>query len=92
MRIIKMTVKDFLGVCERPVESGSDDREVLGHLLVVDIVALLVYRHLDLLIEWRVGNGGIAGSEGTSQRLLSNISIALGACPPSALTAELLKP
>jgi hypothetical protein len=56
MRIVKMAIEDFLGVCERSVQSGSNDGQILGHLFVVDIMALLVYRHLDLLIERRIGD------------------------------------
>jgi hypothetical protein len=40
MRIVKVRVEDLLGVGERALETRTDNVEVLGHLLVVDVVAL----------------------------------------------------
>lgn len=41
MGIIQMGVEDLLGIGQGAVETGADDLKVLGHLLVVDEVALL---------------------------------------------------
>jgi hypothetical protein len=40
VRVVKVRVEDLLGVSERTLQTGTDDGEVLGHLLVVDVVAL----------------------------------------------------
>jgi hypothetical protein len=40
MRIVKVRVEDLLGVSERALKTRTDNVEVLGHLLVVDVVAL----------------------------------------------------
>jgi hypothetical protein len=41
MGVVEMRVEDLLGICEGPVEAAAHNRKVLGHLLVVDEVALL---------------------------------------------------
>jgi hypothetical protein len=40
MRVVKVRVEDLLGVGERALETRTDNVKVLGHLLVVDVVAL----------------------------------------------------
>ena len=52
--------QNFLAVGERPVQSPPHDSEVLGHLLIVDVVAILPVGHLDLLGQRGVGDGGHA--------------------------------
>lgn len=54
VRIIQMRVEDLLGVGERPVQASTDNGQVLGHLLVVDEVALLVDVLVDLLVKARI--------------------------------------
>jgi len=61
-----MAIEDLLGESERSIESSADNGEVLAHLLVVDVVALLPVAHLDLLAEI----GGIRdGCEATAAEL-----------------------
>jgi hypothetical protein len=55
--IIQMGVENLLGIGERAVEARSHDGEVLGHLLVVDVVALLVDVLGNLPVERRVADG-----------------------------------
>lgn len=59
--VVQVRVEDLLGVCEGAVEPRPDDGEVLGHLLVVDEVALLPVVLLDLFMakEWLVSNGSV---------------------------------
>lgn len=38
--VVKVRVQDLLGVSERTLQTRTDDVEVLGHLLVVDVVTL----------------------------------------------------
>ena len=52
-----MRVQDLLGVGERALQTSTNDVEVLGHLLVVNVVALLVDGHLDLLVEGVIVDG-----------------------------------
>jgi hypothetical protein len=60
MGVIQVRVQDLLGIGERALKTTTDDVEVLGHLLVVDVVALLVDGHLDLLVKGVIGNGSEA--------------------------------
>jgi len=52
-----MGVENLLGVGERLVQSLADDAQVLVHLCIVDVVALLPVGHLDLLGESGVIDG-----------------------------------
>jgi hypothetical protein len=58
--VVKVRVQDLLGVGERALQTSTNNLEVLGHLLVVDEVALLVVGHLDLLVKRVI----VDGSEG----------------------------
>jgi hypothetical protein len=60
--VVKVRVQDLLGVGERALQTSTNDVEVLGHLLVVNVVALLVDGHLDLLVKRVI----VDGSEGPS--------------------------
>jgi len=60
MGVVQVRVQNLLGVGERALQTRTDDAEVLRHLLVVDVVALLVDGHLDLLVEGVIGNGSEA--------------------------------
>lgn len=46
--VVQVRVKNLLGVCEGAVETAADNGKVLGHLLVVDEVALFPVVLLDL--------------------------------------------
>ena len=48
VRIVQVRVEDLLGVGQGAVQAAADNGEVLGHLLVVDEVALLPVVLLDL--------------------------------------------
>lgn len=39
--VVQVRVQDLLGESERALQTGTDDGEVLGHLLVVDVVTLI---------------------------------------------------
>lgn len=41
MRVVQVRVEDLLSVGQRSVQTSTNDVEVLGHLLVVDVVTLL---------------------------------------------------
>jgi hypothetical protein len=53
-----MGVENLLGEGERAVQSLANDVEVLVHLLVVDVVALLPVGHFDLAGERSIADGG----------------------------------
>ena len=53
-----MGVENLLGEGERAVQAGTNNLEVLVHLLVVDVVALLPVGHLDLAREGSIADGG----------------------------------
>ena len=46
--VVQVRVEDLLGEGERAVETAADNLEVLAHLRIVDVVALLPVGHLDL--------------------------------------------
>ncbi len=69
--VIQVRVEDLLGVGEWAVETLANNVEVLGHLLVVDVVALLVDVLADLLVKNIVRDGGHRAAHGL-----------LGNCPP----------
>lgn len=52
--VVQVRVEDLLSVGEGAVETAADNGEVLGHLLVVDEVALLKKVLLDLFSTWHV--------------------------------------
>ena len=56
--VVQMGVEDLLGEGEGAVETATDDSEVLAHLLVVDVVALLPVCHFDLAGEGSIADGG----------------------------------
>lgn len=56
--VVQMRVEDLLGEGERAVQALAHDLEVLAHLLVVDVVALLPIGHFDLAGEGSIADGG----------------------------------
>jgi len=57
MGVVEMRVEDLLGESERAIETLAHNAQVLAHLLVVDVMALLPVGHLDLLGEWSIADG-----------------------------------
>lgn len=55
--VVQVRVEDLLGKGERTVEAATHNLEVLAHLLVVDVVALLPVGHLDLAGERCIADG-----------------------------------
>jgi hypothetical protein len=58
VRVVEMRVEDLLGKGERAVEALAHDAQVLAHLLVVDVVALLEVVHLDLAGQRSIADSG----------------------------------
>jgi len=58
VRVVEVRIQDLFGVGERAIESRADNGEVLGHLLVVDEVALLLVVLADLLVQRRIADRG----------------------------------
>lgn len=56
--VVQVGVEDLLGKGEGAVETRADYAQVLAHLLVVDVVALLPVGHLDLARERSIADGG----------------------------------
>jgi hypothetical protein len=56
--VVQMGVQDLLGEGERAVQTSTDNLEVLAHLLVVDVVALLPVGHFDLAGQRGIADGG----------------------------------
>jgi hypothetical protein len=57
MGIVQMGVEDLLGEGERAVQPAANNLEVLAHLLVVDVVALLPVGHFDLAGQRSIADG-----------------------------------
>jgi hypothetical protein len=51
VRVIQVRVENLLSVGQRSVQTSTNDVEVLGHLLVVDVVTLLPVVLSDLLVQ-----------------------------------------
>jgi hypothetical protein len=51
VRVVKVRVQDLLGESERALQTRTDNVEVLGHLLVVDVVTLRY--HMLVTIAWQ---------------------------------------
>lgn len=58
MGIVQVGVENLLGEGERSVEAPAHNVEVLVHLLVVDVVALLPVGHFDLAGQRSIADGG----------------------------------
>jgi hypothetical protein len=58
MGIVQMGVQDLLGEGKRSVQTSANNLEVLAHLLVVDVVALLPVGHFDLAGQRGIADGG----------------------------------
>ena len=56
--VVQVGVEDLLGKGKRAVQAAANNLEVLVHLLVVDVVALLPVGHLDLARERSIADGG----------------------------------
>ena len=56
--VVQMRVENLLGKGERPVQTATDNAQVLAHLGVVDVVALLPVGHFDLAGERGIADGG----------------------------------
>ena len=52
--IVQMGIEDLLSIGERAIESGANNGQVLGHLLVIDEVALLLVVLADFLVQRRI--------------------------------------